>query len=308
MLKTRLRFKGPGMSSEIPILPGVGAVAARYDGFILDLWGVVHNGQRPLPGVLDCLDRLRGAGKSVVLLSNAPRRIESLIRRLEQIGVPRDLYDHVMSSGEATHEALAAPPDDFHRALGRHCLHMGPERDTTVYDGLDFEIVGRAEEADFVLNTGIVDYAETVADYEAALAAAAALDLPMVCANPDLVVVVGDTPTICAGALAKRYEELGGRVAYHGKPHPPVYRRCFQLMPDVDKARILAVGDSFRTDIAGANAVGIDSLLVAGGIHAGELAAGPEGGMDPAKLAAAVAETGHRPTYGGSGLIWGPDA
>ena len=138
----------------------------------------------------------------------------------------------------------------------------------------------RAEDADFVLNTGILDYADTVDDYAVPLADAAALDLPMVCANPDLVVVIGDTPSICAGALAKRYEDLGGLVAYHGKPYPSVYRRCFQLMGDVDMARILAVGDSFRTDVAGANAVGIDSLLVAGGIHADELSAGPQGGLD----------------------------
>ena len=296
------------MSSEIPILPGVAAVAERYDGFILDLWGVVHNGQRPLPGAIDCLEHLRQEGKSVCLLSNAPRRVDSLMQRLTDIGVPRGLYDHLMSSGEATHEALAAPPDEFHRALGRHCLHMGPPRDTTVYDGLDFEIVGRAEDADFVLNTGILDYADTVDDYAVPLAEAAALDLPMVCANPDLVVVIGDTPSICAGALAKRYEDLGGLVAYHGKPYPSVYRRCFQLMPDVDMARILAVGDSFRTDVAGANAVGIDSLLVAGGIHADELSAGPQGGLDPIKLQAAVSESGHRPTYAGTGLIWGTDA
>ena len=295
------------MSSEIPILPGVGAVAARYDGFILDLWGVVHNGRRPLPGVIDCLERLRAEGKAVCLLSNAPRRVENLIQQLADIGVPRGLYDHLMSSGEATHDALAAPPDEFHRSLGRHCLHMGPEREMQIYDGLDFELVGRAEDADFVLNTGILDPADTVDDYAVPLAEAAARDLPMVCANPDLVVVAGDTPTICAGALAQRYEELGGHVVYHGKPHPSVYRRCFQLMADVDMARILAVGDSFRTDIAGANAVGIDSLLVAGGIHVDDLT-GPDGGMDPEKLEAAVAESGHRPTYAGNGLIWGPDA
>ena len=292
------------MSSDIPILAGLGEIAGRYDGFILDLWGVVHNGKRPLPGVIGCLERLRAEGKTTCLLSNAPRRIDSLIGRLTEIGVPRTLYDHLMSSGEATHDALAAPPDAFHRDLGRYCLHMGPSRDTSVYDGLDLEIVDRPEGADFVLNTGILHESDTVDDYADLLAACAALDLPMVCANPDLVVVVGDTPSICAGALALRYEELGGRVAYHGKPHAAVYRRCFALMPKIDRSRILAVGDSFRTDIAGANAAGIDSLLVAGGIHADDLTATPGGPLHPGRLASAVAESGEVPTYAGSGLTW----
>lgn len=292
------------MSSEIPILPGLGAVADRYDGLILDLWGVVHNGERPLPGVIDCLERLRTAGKAVCLLSNAPSRIDSVIGRLTEIGVPRGLYDHLMTSGEATHDALAAPADEFHRSLGRFCLHIGPQRHTSVFEGLDLEIVGRPEDADFVLNTGILDPEDTVEDYADLLAQTVALDLPMVCANPDLVVVVGETPTICAGALAEHYKELGGLVAYHGKPYPSVYLRCFALMPDVGRARILAVGDSFRTDIAGANAAGIDSLLVAGGIHADDLTAGHGGPLDPRKLAHAVAESGHRPTYAGPGLIW----
>ena len=295
---------GPRMSPEIPILPGIGVVADRYDGLILDLWGVVHNGKRPLPGVINCLERLRAAGKAICLLSNAPRRIDSLIARLTEIGVPRGLYDHLMSSGEAAHDALALPPDEFHRSLGRFCLHMGPPRDNSVYDGLDFEIVGRPQDADFVLATGILDSEDTIEDYADVLIEAMALDLPMLCANPDLVVVVGETPQICAGALAQFYEELGGLVAYHGKPYPSVYQRCFSLMPAVDRARILAVGDSFRTDIAGANAVGIDGLLVAGGIHADTLTTGPGGPLDPEKLAHSVAESGHRPTYAGPGLIW----
>ena len=294
------------MSSEIAILPGLSAVAARYDGYILDLWGVIHNGQRPLPGVLDCLERLQQAGKTLCLLSNAPRRVSGMVGRLEEIGIPGRLYDHVMSSGEATYEALTAPPDAFHRSLGRRCLHIGPDRDNSVYEGLDLELVDRAEEASFVINTGISEFSETIADYEDRLAEAAALDLPMICANPDLVVMVGEAPAICAGALAQRYEELGGRVAYHGKPHPSVYERCFRFLEDIPRDRVLAVGDSFRTDIAGANRMGIDSLLVASGIHGDELK-GPGGPMDPGRLTAAVDAKGHRPTYAGTGLVWGQD-
>ena len=292
------------MATEIPILPGIAAIADRYDGYIIDLWGVVHNGRRPYAGVVDCLERLRRADKSECLLSNAPRRVAGIVQRLSEIGAPPDCYDHVMSSGEATFEALRDRPDGFHAALGQRCPHIGPPRDNSVYDGLDIDIVDDPAAADFVLNTGNHEYTDTVADYEGLLAAAAGYDLPMVCANPDLVVVVGDTIAICAGTLAARYEQLGGRVAYHGKPYPSVYARCFEMLTGIDRARIVAVGDSFRTDIAGANATGIDSVLAAGGIHADELAATPGGPPDSVRVADAAARNGHRPTAAVAGLVW----
>ncbi|HET8725881.1 MAG TPA: HAD hydrolase-like protein, partial [Alphaproteobacteria bacterium] len=127
---------------------------------------------------------------------------------------------------------------------------------------------------------------------------------PMVCANPDLIVVVGDAMSICAGALAAHYETLGGRVAYHGKPYAPVYERCFALLGIGDRRRILAVGDSLRTDIAGANQAGIDSLLVTGGIHAEELAAPPHNTPDPDRVAAVLRDTGFHPTAVGPGFVW----
>ena len=136
------------------------------------------------------------------------------------------------------------------------------------------------------------------------MADAAGRGLPMICANPDLVVMVGDDPAICAGALAARYESLGGEVVYHGKPHPSVYRRCLALLDGVDRSRILTVGDSFRTDISGANAMGLDSLLVAGGIHADDLTSTPGGPIDPGRLDDAVQAEGQRPTYAGPGLVW----
>lgn len=291
-------------SGPVPVLDGLGAIADRYDAFIVDLWGVVHNGERPYPGVIDALRRARAAGRQVCLLSNAPRRIATVLRSLEFIGVPRDAFDHLMSSGEATYRALADPPDAFHRALGPRFHHMGPPRDVDVHEGLEGRILGTLAEADWVLNTGIDGPDETLADFEEALQAARARDLPMVCANPDLVVMWGRRLAICAGTIAQRYEALGGRVAYHGKPHPPVYRLCFGLLGEAAAGRILAIGDSFRTDIAGAAAVGIDSLLVVGGIHAEELGLAPGQPPDGTALAEAAAAHGHRPTYAIGHLAW----
>ncbi|MDG3440510.1 TIGR01459 family HAD-type hydrolase [Nitrospirillum amazonense] len=260
------------MSPAIPLFTGLSQLADRYDGFVLDLWGVVHDGIAPYPGVPECLKTLRARGKRVCLLSNAPRRVDAAAARLTEMGLTPDHYDALLTSGEATHDALRDPPDAWHRALGPKLLHIGPDRDAGVYLDLGGRLkVDRPEEADFVLNTGIVDFSESLADYEPTLAACAALKLPMVCANPDLVVHVGPQLVICAGELARRYEELGGDVRQHGKPYPGVYARCFDLLGGMAPDRILAVGDSLRTDMAGANAAGIDGLLIAGGIHREEL-------------------------------------
>ncbi|TWB41886.1 TIGR01459 family HAD-type hydrolase [Nitrospirillum pindoramense] len=258
--------------TAIPLHTGLSHLADRYDGFILDLWGVVHDGIAPYPGVPECLKTLRARGKRVCLLSNAPRRVDAAADRLTEMGLTPDHYDALLTSGEATHDALRDPPDAWHAALGPTLLHIGPDRDAGVYLDLPGRIkVDRPEDADFVLNTGIVDFSESLTDYEPILAACAALKLPMVCANPDLVVHVGPQLVICAGELARRYEELGGDVRQHGKPYPGVYARCFDLLGDIPRQRILAVGDSLRTDMAGANAAGIDGLLITGGIHREEL-------------------------------------
>jgi len=291
--------------TEIPFLTGLSALADRYDGFILDLWGVVHDGAEPYPGVPECLAALRQRGKKVCLLSNAPRRVASSRAKLDGMGLTADLYDALYTSGEASFEALRTPPDAWHAALGRRLLHIGPPRDNDVYEGLTDRLrVQDPADADFVVNTGIDDFDETLADYEDILAACATRRLPMLCANPDLVVVVQGRMVICAGELARRYEQLGGDVAYHGKPHAPVYRRCMTLLGDMDPSRVVAVGDSLRTDIAGANAAGIDGVLITGGIHREEL--GTEWGdrPDPERLADLAAASGHRPSAAMAHLRW----
>jgi HAD superfamily hydrolase (TIGR01459 family) len=268
------------------LIDGMRALAPDYDGFILDLWGVVHDGTAPFPGVLDCMKRLGESDKRIVLLSNAPRRADDVVRRIERIGVPRALYHGVMSSGEECWQYLAKREDPFYTALGRRCLHIGSDRDLEIRDGLDFDFVESVGDADFILNTGPAGWDDTLADYAPVLVAAQARGLPMVCANPDLVVIHDGKPALCAGALAEEYERFGGKVRWHGKPDASVYLSCLELLGIVDGRRILVIGDSLRTDIAGAARAGLDSLLIAGGVHAAEFTDGDE--LDLGRVAAAL--------------------
>jgi HAD superfamily hydrolase (TIGR01459 family) len=266
---------------------GLRDLVSEYDGYILDLWGVVHDGVRPYPGVLDCMERLVAAGKRVVLLSNAPRRADDVVRRIAAIGVPAGLYHGVMSSGEEAWQHLKRRDDPFYAGLGRVCLHICSERDLEIREGLGLAYVEDPGLAEFILNTGPAGWDDTIDDYVPLLAASCERSLKMVCANPDLSVMHGANLALCAGALAVHYEEIGGTVRWHGKPYRSVYESCFELMGIEDRSRILAIGDSLRTDIAGANGVGIDSLLIAGGLHANEFA--PGGRLDLACVADTVA-------------------
>ncbi|MCW5745342.1 MAG: TIGR01459 family HAD-type hydrolase [Alphaproteobacteria bacterium] len=283
------------------------AVADRYDAYIVDLWGVVHDGKRPYPGVLDCFAAFKRAGKHTLLLSNAPRRAHAAVTRLAELGVARDLYDEVLTSGEDAWHALrtrgrpdAAP---FYRDLGRRCFLFGAPRDLSLFEDIDVERVADIAMADFILCTNLFDYGDRPANHEETLRQAAARGQPMICANPDLVVVHGEALEYCAGAVAELYEQLGGKVVYHGKPHAQIYARARAMLGGAAPRRVLCVGDSLRTDIAGANGAGLDSLLVVGGIHREEFA-GADGNLDMARLEAACGVAGAWPTWVGAGLLW----
>lgn len=245
-----------------------GPLAAEYDGFIVDLWGVVHDGVSVYPGSTECLTALRDAGKRVVLLSNAPRRAARVVRQLGRMGIGGDLYAGVMTSGEATHIMLRDRPEPWYARLGRRVLHIGPDRDRNVLDGLGYAVADAPDAADFVLNTGPDDLAGPVdlAVYDPVLRACAGAGLPMICANPDLAVIRGGVEVPCAGALAVRYQVMGGDVRSLGKPDPAIYAPVMAML-GVPAARVLAVGDALRTDIAGAKAVGVDACWVLGGLH-----------------------------------------
>lgn len=293
--------------TRFAVIDGLAAIADRYDAFIVDLWGVVHDGKQPYPGVLDCFAALKRAGKHTLLLSNAPRRAHAAIGRLAELGLARDLFDDLLTSGEDVWLALRTrgrhDASPFYRDLGRRCFLFGAARDLSMFEQVDVERVEDIAAADFILCTNLYDYGQKPADHEATLRAAVSRGQPMICANPDLVVVHGTTLEYCAGAVAEFYEEMGGEVVYHGKPHAPIYRRARDMLGHVAAERVLCIGDSLRTDIAGANAAGLDSLLLVGGIHREEFA-GADGGMDAGRIEAACAATGARPTWVGGGLVW----
>jgi HAD superfamily hydrolase (TIGR01459 family) len=285
--------------SPVQLIDGIAPLASRYDGFILDVWGVLHNGEAPYPGVIDALEHLNAAGKRITLLSNAPMRAAVVAERVQRIGVPMALFQNVMSSGEEVWRSLHDRPDDFYRSLGPNCLWLGPDRHSGMVDGLHLSLVETADDADFILNTGPDELDDACTDLLPLLTGAARRGVPMVCANADLHVMQGDTLIVCAGQVAKIYEGLGGLVRWHGKPFSSVYHACLSLLGVEDRSRILAVGDSLRTDIAGANRMGIDCLLLADGIHAAEF--GPT--LDPARIADRIGD-GPTPTYVGYQLSW----
>lgn len=288
----------PSQNHAAPVIAGLGQVVDRYDAFILDLWGCVHNGVKPFPGTIDALHRLKAAGKRVLLLSNAPRRASIVVGQLERVfGIAPSLYDAVLTSGEVCWQALKRRDDAQHARLGRRCLHIGPERDLNMFEGNDLVRVGDVEAAEFILVTGPDDDTLDVAAHENVLRAARERGLPLVCANPDLEVLRGETRLICAGAIAARYDELGGEVIYHGKPHAVTYRVALRTLGEPAPRRVLGVGDGLRTDIAGAVKAGLDSAFIPGGIHDKELGIRMGEAPRPEAAAALLAEFGLMPTY-----------
>jgi HAD superfamily hydrolase (TIGR01459 family) len=255
-------------------IEGLGEIAGNYDAMLCDVWGVVHDGEMAFPDACAAMIRFRAERGPILLLSNAPRPGEDVAEMLDRMSVPRDAYDGILTSGDATRvEMERRQRQSFH--------YIGPDRDRSVWAGLDVNEAAIAD-ADFVLCTGLFDdERETPDDYAGRLAAMGQRGLPMICANPDIKVSRGPKLIWCAGALAEAYEKLGGEVVYFGKPHLPVYglgqaRLDEMAGKPVHKTRILAVGDGVRTDILGANRAGIDALLITSGIHWEQFGAAPQ--------------------------------
>lgn len=257
--------------SAISYPAGLGALSDGLALVIMDLWGCVHDGVTAYPAALDALAQLKARGIPVALVSNAPRRTEVLKPRLRQLGVTDDLYAGIYTSGEMIWQHLAGRADPAYAALGRKVYAIVADHDRPFFDGLGLTVTDRAEDADFVLAIGVADEFVKVQDFAAALETARARGLPLICANPDLVVHRGGIAEICAGAIAEEYARMGGKVLIEGKPYPGIYRKVIADFGVSDPHTVLGVGDALRTDVAGAAGIGARSLFLAGGIHHADL-------------------------------------
>jgi HAD superfamily hydrolase (TIGR01459 family) len=275
-------------------------LARDYDVLLCDVWGVVHNGVAAFPEACDALSRFRAGGGTVILITNAPRSGDAVVRILDRLGVPHDAYDAITSSGDVTRGIVASRP-------GQRVFHLGPPRDLSIFTGLEVAFAP-AEAADYVVCSGLFDDAvETPENYRDLLAAVRDRALFMVCANPDVFVERGHELVYCAGALADAYVALGGDVLYCGKPYAPIYQAALAGAAslrggDTAKARVLAIGDSVRTDLKGASSFGLDCLFVISGLHAPEL--GGEDEPDVAGLDAMFEAAGVFPKAVTRRLSW----
>lgn len=276
------------------IIENFAEISGKYEAALVDLWGCLHNGVKPFAAAVSALEAFRDNGGTVLLLTNGPRPSTAIFPQLDIIGVSRDLYQGCVSSGDAARAALASG------AYGQKIYPLGPERDQTIYEGIDVTHVP-LEQATGIVCTGLFDdTTETPEDYRAIFLQAKNKGLKMLCANPDVMVDRGDKRVYCAGALAQAYSDMGGEAHYYGKPHPPIYDLAYQKLIEITgrevlPKKIIAIGDGINTDIRGAIGEDIDSLFITGGLAAAETAT--DGQPDPAKLKAFITKAQLTPTY-----------
>lgn len=273
------------MTAPLPTISGLSDLSGRYDAVLSDVWGVIHNGVSAFPEAVEALRAFRRAGGRAVLITNAPRPSAPIVAMLDRLGVPRDAYDAIVSSGDSTRAMIE-------KYRGKAIHHVGPPtEDDALYEGLDLRRTG-AEEAEVVVVTDLDTDDDTPEMYRERAKLWLGRKLPMICANPDRVVEHGDKIIYCGGALGDLYSAMGGMVHMAGKPYPPIYEQAFALAEQaaggsLDKTRVLAIGDSVRTDAAGAAQFNVDLLFITGSIHAAELDA--FGKPDPQAIADLIA-------------------
>lgn len=280
-------------------ISGLSEIADNYDLLLCDVWGVLHNGLRARPDTINALSQFRKMGGTVVMITNAPRQRKSVKLQLKNLGVPEGTFDEVVTSGDVTRTLIRSAPAKM--------LHIGPEKDLNLFEGIKVDLVPESE-AEAVICSGLWDeQTETPEDYHPLLNRLKARDLAFICANPDIVVEVGDHLEYCAGAIAREYERMGGHTLIAGKPHHPIYDTAIDEAAELtgkrfDKSRILGIGDGLPTDIKGARDYGIDALYVSAGIHAGEY--GDAENPDPEGVDRFLAENGAKPIAYLPRLVW----
>jgi len=266
-------------------------IANNYDYFIFDVWGVIHDGSKAYEGAVEAVSFLRSMGKKICFLSNAPRRAHKVAEVLKKYNITSNLYDFILTSGEATFLDLEYNQKNNYQNFGKKYFYIGPQKDLDLLDGLSYERVDNAMLANFVVNTGFDCDTSTLEEKLPQALEAIKYNLPMICVNPDLVVVKQNGhEMICAGALAQEYERLGGKVIYYGKPFNLVYKMTCEIFQKPHNEKIIAIGDGLETDIKGAVDFGIDSLLITGGILSNILEINYTQNADRSKLEAVCDE------------------
>lgn len=281
-----------------PLIGGLSEVAPKYDAFILDIFGVIHNGLKLYPETIKCLSNLKEMDKQVCMLSNTPRRRHQVSGDLTKLGLDKELYDHIITAGDSAYEAVKKNSD-------KRMWFGGSERFESLLEGIDLDLADGPEDCECVLNAidGLFNTDQQAIMRQ--LQIALDRNVPMICANPDLVVSIGDQIHTCAGTYADWYADNGGTVSYHGKPHEPVYEEALEFFGNIDKTKILAVGDALKTDIQGANRFGIDSIFNLTGIHWEEVQLDRQAKtIDEEKLKDAIDKQPYRPRYILCGFTW----
>lgn len=265
------------------------AIIDRYDAVFCDVWGVIHNGVHAFGEALLALKKARQSGKAVILITNSPRPRQGVVLQLASLKIGADFYDDIVTSGDATRYLIKEAP--------KKIFHIGPERDLSLFDGLDVELCEEFEAAAVVCTGLFDDENEKPDDYVELLQRLRSRNLPFICANPDIIVHHGDKELWCAGALARAYEQLGGRTLIAGKPHRPIYDLAMKKLAEnkgvVEKKRILAIGDGIMTDVKGGQQYGLDTLYISGGIHQNEYV--KNGKVDPSLLIEFLDKFGSHP-------------
>ncbi len=287
---------------------GLSDISDSYSGFIIDQWGVLHDGEDVYDGVIECLQELQGRKKQVIILSNSGKRAEDNAKRLTSLGITPDLYNVLMTSGEMTWQGLNHQTDGYFRNIGKKCVLISRDGDRSIVSGLDVEVVENPKDADFLIISGSDAPEKTLEDYEQILKESARYKLKAICANPDSLGLMGGKNIMGPGTLAARYKDFGGIVEYIGKPHQPIFQHCIRLLQEheIYPGQTVMIGDTMAHDILGGGLVNIDTCLVKQGLHSSVF----KGCESPAEVDKALNILSRqynnvRPKYLVDKLIWG---
>ncbi len=300
--------QGPSKVVKTKFCEGISDISDGYAGFIIDQWGVLHDGIKAYDGVIDCLTELRERHKHVIILSNSGKRAKPNEERLSELGITPDLYNVIITSGEVTWQGLNDQSEGYFKDIGKKCILISRGGDRTIIDDLDIEVVKKPKDADFLIISGSDAPDKILEDYEPLLKEAARYNLKAICANPDSLGIMGGKNIMGPGTIAARYKDFGGIVEYIGKPHQPIFQHCIKLLQkeDIYPGQTVMVGDTMAHDILGGSLAHIDTCLVKRGVHSSVF----EGCDDLAETDRALdilvrQYNGVRPNYLVDDMVWG---